>query len=447
MQRWVQEEEVFETKQEVDEKHNDVKVNVEIELKSISSFVRQYPEKSIEMWRRQKSKMEGGDLKGEEMDDFLHGVLKKWHEFRSPKERTTLVKAQTKQTVADLKKVIFSAQTAEIQDQTVLKEEYWMQFIDQMKRVEISDKAVSPVTAFETFAGKMFDPEDASAVDPKIVKSNETPLQRYHRLASEIKEFENTLSDFMEKKESSEVERTTVQSLSKDLSTMSKEFEELSKDLLEKSKKPHESRQLSELGDDLAMSGSWEATEPAVFTLMKNTDGETSEVKNLQQRLKSLESVIGDPGNDFKMSSLEKLSNLDVLVDPSKMNAIENRIKAISLNLDRPKRVNIMLKIVRTKRSSEPDELLSKMSNYDKIMGELPKIIERLQKQQAINSQTAGVVGQVNTLDAQQQVLSSSLEESKFLLTSVLKNISLNMQQIKANVSSLEERISKLAHS
>merc|ERR1719419_2164138 len=396
------------------------------------------------MWKRQRNNMEEGYLRGDEMDDFLHGVLRRWHEFRYPREKSTLRKAQTKQAVADLKKVIFSAQTAEIQDQTVLMEDYWMRFIDQMKRVEISDEAVSPVTAFETFAGKMFDPADANAVDPKIVRSNETPLQRYHRLTSEINEFKNTLADFLEQKESSEVEQTTVQSLSKDLSTMSNEFEELSKHLLENSKKPHDSRQLSELGDDLAMSGSWEATEPAVFTLLKSTGGKPFELKNLQERLTNLESVLGQPGNDFKMSSLEKLSNLDVLVDPSKMNTIENRIKAISLHLDRPKRVNIMLKIGRTKRSPQPDELLSKMSNYDKIMGELPKIIERLQKQQAINSQTAGFVGQVNTLDSQQKVLSSSLEESKFLLTSVLKNISLNMQQIKANVSSLEGRISRL---
>merc|ERR1719419_1829067 len=318
------------------------------------------------MWKRQRNNMEEGYLKGDEMDDFLHGVLRRWHEFRYPRDKSTLRKAQTKQAVADLKKVIFSAQTAEIQDQTVLKEEYWMKFIDQMKRVEISDEAVSPVTAFETFAGKMFDPADANAIDPKIVRSNETPLQRYHRLTSEIKEFENTLAGFLEKKESSEVERTTVESLSKDLSTMSKEFEELSKHLLENSKKPHDSRQLSELGDDLAMNNSWEATEPAVFTLLKSTGGEPFELKNLQERLTNLESVLGQPGNDFKMSSLEKLSNLDVLVDPSKMNTIENRIKAISLHLDRPKRVNIMLKIGRTKRSPQPDELLSKMSNYDK---------------------------------------------------------------------------------
>jgi len=448
MQRFHQDEELFETKEEVDKKDDGVKVlNVEIELKSISSIVKQYPDISMEMWRYKRNNMDEGFLRGDEMDDFLHGVLKKWHEFRYPREKSTLRKAQTKQAVGDLKKVIFSAQTAEIQDQTELREEYWMRFIDQMKRVEISDEAVSPVTAFETFAGKMFDPADANAVDPKIVRSSETPSQRYHRLTSEIKEFKNTLADFLEQKESAEVDRTTVQSLSKDLSTMSKELEELSKHLLENSKKPNDSRQLSELGDDLALNDSWEATEPAVFTLLKSTGGESFELKNLQERLTNLESVIGQPGNDFKMSSLEKLSNLDVLVNPSKMDAIENRINALTQQLDRPKRVNVMLKIVMAKRSPEPDELLNRMSRYDKIMGKLPKIIERLQKQQAINSQTAGFVGQVNTLDAQQKVLSSSLEESKFLLTSVLKNISLNMQQIKANVSSLEGRISRLAHS
>merc|ERR1719317_518327 len=171
-------------------------------------------------------------------------------------------------------------------------------------------------------------------------------------------------------KDSPEVDRATVKSLSKDLSTMSSELEELTRHLL------------SGLGDDLAMSGSWEATEPAVFTLLKSSGGETFEVKNLDERLTNLEGVVGEPGNDFKMSSLQKLSDLDVLVNPSKMKSVETRIKALSQHLDRLKRSSHMLKYVLTKRTSEkPDKLLNKMSRWDKIINELPSIINRLQTQ------------------------------------------------------------------
>jgi len=445
------EEEVFESKDDVDENDSDIKVNVEIELKSISSFVRKYPDKSLKMWKRQRANMEKGNLEGPEVNNFLHDVLKKWHEFRSPKDGSTLFKAQTKKAVADLKKVIFSAQPGEILNQQVLTEEYWVNFINQMKNVEICDAKVSPISAFETFAGKLFDPADTGALTRGIDNANiETPLQRHQRLESEIAVFEHTLTEFLDEKESpiTERDRTTLASMIEDLSRMSSDLGGLTKHLNDKSQSPQDSNLSSELDNDLAMSRSYEATEPAVFTLLKSGGGDTLQVKKLDDRLTKLEGVLGESSKDFTVTSLKELSNLDLLVDPSKFEAIERRINGLSQHLERLKTKNShLLKFVLTKRASEkPDKLLERMSEYDKNINKLPLIMDRLQRQQPINVQIAGAVGQINTLQAQQKVLSSTLEESKHLLTSVLKNISLNMEKIQANVSSLEGRISRLAH-
>jgi len=455
MERGFQEEEVFESSDRVDEKDNDVRVNIEIDLKSISSFVRKHSDASLKMWKRaQRVNMKEGDLEGDEVNNFLHDVLKRWHEFRCPKDKSALVKAQTKMAVADLKKVIFSAQPGEIQDDQVLTKDYWIKFIEQMKKIEITDKVVPPETAFEFFAGKVFDPADSKAKGTGKSAKNvftESPVQRHHRLMTEIEVFKNSLTDFLTEKQSAltELKRTTVTSMSKDLSIMNSQLVKLAKNLPVGEELDNKS--LDTLGADMSVSSSLKATEPAIFTLLKRTDsvsGKARTLNNIEDRLGTLEKLVGEPEEENTMSTIEILSDLEMLSDPSKMDVLERRINSLTQNLDRLKRNRHLLKYVLTKRHSEKrDKLLEKMSKWDSNINKLPAIIENLKKQQPYNVQTAELVGQVNSLECQQKVLSSSLKESKYLLSSVLKSISLNTERIQANVNSLEERISRLTNS
>jgi len=454
MQRGFQEEEVFESSDKDDEKDSDVRVNIEIDLQSISSFVRKYSDASLKMWNRaQRVSMEGGDLEGDEVNNFLHDVLKKWHEFRCLRDKSALVKAQTKMAVADLKKVIFSAQPGEIQDHQVLTKQYWVRFIELMKKVEITNKVVSPEAAFEFFAGKLFDPSDSKASVSDQSDKNiymESPKQRHHRLTTEVEVFERSLTDFLTKKQSviTKLDQTTVASMSKDLSIISSQLVELSKKL--SSDNPQLNKSLECLGAGLTVSSSNDATEPAVFTLLKSADsvpGKTRTLDKLNKRLATLEKVVGESDEADTMNSLELLSHLEMLADPSKMEVLERRVNSLSQNLDRLKRNRNMLKYVLTTRHSEKrDKLLEKMSKWDSNVNKLPAIIDNLKNQQPINVQTAEVVGQANKLEGQQKVLISTLKESKCLLSSVLKNISMNMERIQANVNSLEERISRVTN-
>merc|ERR1719204_1232411 len=111
-----------------------------------------------------------------------------------------------------------------------------------MKNVEICDAKVSPISAFETFAGKLFDPADAGALTRGIDNANETPLQKYQRLESEIAVFEHTLTEILDEKESpiTERDRTTLASMVEDLSKMSSDLGGLTEHLNDKRESPQD---------------------------------------------------------------------------------------------------------------------------------------------------------------------------------------------------------------
>jgi len=190
-----------------EEPFTDIPVSIEVDVKSISAFVKKHTDTLDKMWDENQLKV----LTGDDLSNFLHNVLKKWYESYNPNEKRALVKAQTKAAISDFRKLIASSCglgdfISEIDRDT------WMKFIEQMKQREFSDEDIPATIRFETLAGKIFEPSDSGSAIPSVRRgvdivyqnrkdpSMETPIQKYRRLKSEVDSFRESLKDFAEKK-------------------------------------------------------------------------------------------------------------------------------------------------------------------------------------------------------------------------------------------------------
>jgi len=195
----------------------DIPVRIEIDVRSLSSFVQSKPDTLEKMWdeAQNDNTNEDGILQGDELNNFLHDVLKKWYEFYSPREESKLVKAQTRSAVGEFKQLISSSCGGSSQldvETMVLSRKQLMQFNGQMKEKSFDREDVSVMTAFDTLAGKVFEPSDSGSVIPgakggvEILYQNfknhlmETPIQKYRRLKSEIDTFKDSLRELADKK-------------------------------------------------------------------------------------------------------------------------------------------------------------------------------------------------------------------------------------------------------
>lgn len=457
-----QKEETWTSPERTDEKDTDgdVMISIEVDLKSVADFLERQPEVAKQAFdRAQKEKVDrttAGTLEGDDFNNFLHDFLKKWWEFRNPKEKTTLIKAQTKQAVADMKKTIFSANT-DVQDGRALTWDQWKNFNEKIKMGQVEHESVTPLRAFETFAGKVFDPSDTgnsvkAAQGVQIVYSGssgmdiETPIQKYRRLKSEIKSFESALAHLSQQSDAgADPTSTTVAQLSKDLSQMNSLLSEqagASALLFEDN--------ISAIDTVKVLNEQLVATDkentPAVYSLYSGSGNSSTRLTALENRLANLERIMGTSTNVDALATVASLSSkLDILGDPAKLQEIRKTVQTLTEYLETLKKDKKKVEPILAKQKNEKvDKLFTMMSRWDKAALQLPVVVERLKSLQLLNAEASGVIDLMNTLDQQTQTLTQALSEDRGLLIQVSKTLAANSERIAENIASLDARIKAL---
>jgi len=469
----------------------DIPVRIEIDARSISSFLKTQPDALEKMWDKAQHLNSNEDnlLRGDQLNDFLHDILKKWYEFYRPREEAKLVKAQTRAAVGEFKQLISSScgESDMIElDKWVLSKDNLLQFIEEMKQKKFQHEDVSITKAFETLKGKVFDPTDSGSAIPSkngvdVLYRNyknhlmETPIQKYCRLKNEVIKFHESLSKLSGQK-------SKLKSIS-DVDPVSKaknDLGELSELLVGKPTEiPEDNEQYSFAASDLLFSNVnsyLEGTstqgkrEPSDFVLYSKgsfDEEQTAELNKLANRLENLEKISGASNEAIytkdAMTLIHFLSkHLNWVADLAKIKDLQDQVNWLINEVDQSKaKTQMSLEVEQSTKSktqmlskrlkpsdrwriAQVEMMFEAKSTWDKAAEQLPMAIDRLKNLQQLNMEASGVVQQVNELGARQTNLSETLAEDQQLLKSMYKRLVSNTENIRANVKSLDERISAL---
>jgi len=464
--------EVFESPEKKDtERVADVLVDIEIDLNSISSFLRVYPDAPMKIWERAlRYHREKGYLQSEEdVNNFLHDFLNKWWEYQNPGERTIVKKVQTATAVKELKKAVLANRPEDEvkDDQGCLSKETWRRFIEHMKKSGGKAGSAPRITKFESFAGKVFAPIATSGAKKSLEityksvpdKLTETPIQKYRRLKAEISEFAASLKE-INAKDNAAPDVPTAASISEDLSKLSAILSQSVNNIPAQSNNGESASGgeylQSELSSHFAKARTQPSVEPAVFSLRSEATThcvETATLMKLDERLSKLEKIfcqeeiteIETKGD--ALSSIDYInSQMDILGEPGKAKDIEEKVKSLNGQLDLLTKSLEKKSQVPLGMSKRTTKLLDKMPIWDKASTQLPIIVDRLKNLRELNVDAAGVSDQVSKIKEQQETLSATLDEDKNLLKKVFEAFSSNVEEIHASVKSLDERIASLTN-
>ncbi|KAK0087226.1 hypothetical protein PV325_001468 [Microctonus aethiopoides] len=306
----------------------------------------------------------------------------------------------------------------------------------------------------------------------------ETPLQKYQRLQSEIKELFDEVSSLKEKaKEDEETKNAVdiiaqVEEAGKQLNSL-KLDECLGTDLVATLSDPQGTR-LKQLesqielfknagGQEIQKDQPKDNDTPTVNGVLKYEMiylpekakmQEVTRVAQLEQRLARLENVIGvhdDKLDKFTQNlksqgvveAVQQLSAKTALLDSTQIEAMEGRITTLSHKMDTlaQKKSSMPPDTERDLKISEMYEILKKTETISEI---LPQTVERMVALKAIHSRAGEFTKSLTQLEELQSQISSKLESNNSVLKGVQDSFATNLEVIRKNITALEERVNKL---
>ncbi|KAK0097847.1 hypothetical protein PV326_013242 [Microctonus aethiopoides] len=306
----------------------------------------------------------------------------------------------------------------------------------------------------------------------------ETPLQKYQRLQSEIKELFDEVSSLKEKaKEDEETKNAVdiiaqVEEAGKQLNSL-KLDECLGTDLVATLTDPQGTR-LKQLesqielfknagGQEIQKDQPKDNDTPTVNGVLKYEMiylpekakmQEVTRVAQLEQRLARLENVIGvhdDKLDKFTQNlksqgvveAVQQLSAKTALLDSTQIEAMEGRITTLSHKMDTlaQKKSSMPPDTERDLKISEMYEILKKTETISEI---LPQTVERMVALKAIHSRAGEFTKSLTQLEELQSQISSKLESNNSVLKGVQDSFATNLEVIRKNITALEERVNKL---
>jgi len=434
----------------------DLPVRIEIDVRSISSFLKAKPDVLVEMWDQVQHDNidENNLLRGDGLNNFLHSILKKWYEFHNPREENKLVKAQTRTAVEEFKQLIssFCEESSTLDMNTwVLSKRDLMQFVVQMSDsgLVIPNAQRGVDVLYRNFKNHLM----------------ETPIQKYRRLKSEVSTFYESLKQSADQKAAlnSMSGRVSMSNAKNDLCKISEYLSTVSGDFPggggNQASLTSSDLLFSNLTTHLDETSSQQSDTPILSLFSKGSlEGEwTTAIEKLETRLANLEQISGASSeaiySDDAMSLIEFLSiRLNTLGDPAKLQSLEKQISKLITEVELIKSntqssSKRLKPILARPRIGKVETMFEMMSTWEKAAEQLPIVIDRLKNLQQLNMEASGVVEQVNALGARQTTLSEALSEDRQLLQSMYKRLVSSTEKIRASVKSLDERILKLSHS
>ncbi|KAK0174692.1 hypothetical protein PV327_010430 [Microctonus hyperodae] len=306
----------------------------------------------------------------------------------------------------------------------------------------------------------------------------ETPLQKYQRLQSEIKELFDEVSSLKEKaKEDEETKNAVdimaqVEEAGKQLNSL-KLDECLGTDLVATLSDPQGTR-LKQLesqielfksagGQEIKKEQPKDSDTPTVNGVLKYEMiylperakmQEVTRVAQLEQRLARLENVIGvhdDKLDKFTQNlksqgvveAVQQLSAKTALLDSTQIEAMGSRVTTLIHKMDTlaQKKSSMPPDNERDQKVAEMYEILKKTETMSQI---LPQTVERMVSLKAIHSRAGEFTKSLMQLEELQSQISSKLESNSSVLKGVQESFATNLEVIRKNITALEERVNKL---
>ncbi|XP_012270455.1 dynactin subunit 2 [Orussus abietinus] len=344
------------------------------------------------------------------------------------------------------------------------------------KEVDFSDRiSYKPRTGYNAAFGEWEVPGEGET---------ETPIQKYQRLQSELKalcEETNGLKDLVDDEE--EAKSTAelmakVEQIGKQLDHMKLEqclstglvdsvsnsqgtqFKHLVA-LIESFKTGGKVNEGVEASISQSTDAKVESTEPGIlkYQMMylpeKARMQEVARIAQLEQRLGRLENVIGVNNEKlakftqtFKSQGLievvQQLGAKASLLDANQIDAMESRLALLSHKMD-----SIAQKKSASVQDSERDqkvaEIYKAVKNTEDIAQVLPQTVNRMLSLNTVHQQAAQFSKSLKQLEDLQTQISAGLENNGARLKEVQEGFALNLETIKTNLVSLDERIEKLS--
>eukprot|EP01006_Ploeotia_vitrea_P063118 TRINITY_DN84972_c0_g1_i1.p1 TRINITY_DN84972_c0_g1~~TRINITY_DN84972_c0_g1_i1.p1 ORF type:complete len:418 (+),score=248.00 TRINITY_DN84972_c0_g1_i1:45-1298(+) len=370
--------------------------------------------------------------------------------------------------------------------------------VDEMKLPSHGDHdqgvltdTVKPLTAFEVFSGRVFDPlkqpgAEADVVLGAIAEKNgqlesmprkqqrfEGPLQRYQRLVQEVAEFQKDMQQLSEQASKPEDESTKVAKLlSNHVKNLQTDLQSIVDDqnlkpLLQDSfplsqsvvsqktltKHLEQQLQLAEQqqsgGGDESKSDGGSGANVTYELYYKPQDAAKDEgtLGDLDQRLVKLEKIIGEPTTQTGFAdihtALTHLQHQLDLLDQNKLAGVYRQIKSLMSELEH-------LESVKTQAGSSSaneqkiNKMYEMMAAWDEAAQQLPAVIARLQSLKELHEHSAETVARVQNVATQQADMNALLVQDMESLAAVEKSLDANAKTMRANVASIEERIDTL---
>ncbi|XP_033230798.1 dynactin subunit 2 isoform X2 [Belonocnema kinseyi] len=312
------------------------------------------------------------------------------------------------------------------------------------------------------------------------VSEKETPLQRFERLNFEIKDLMKELSQLKEKAKNEEESNSAVCIISqvehagKQLDGL-KLNELLGTELLESLSDPQGSR-LKHLVSQIELFKQIKTckNDGKIIEVSHKEKGvlefgvlkyqmmylpekarlqEMARIGQLEQRLGRLEHIIGSADEKLTtfsqslkcqgvLEAIQQLGAKSSLLDSSQLDIVENRLTAILNRMD-----NMAQKKLAISQDSEKEQKISEMyeiiKKIEAVSHIFPQTVNRMLILNSIHQQAdfSKSLGQLEELQCQ---ISAGLESNMYLLKGVQENFTSNLDIIKNNIESLDQRIKNL---
>ncbi|KAA0197374.1 Dynactin subunit [Fasciolopsis buskii] len=326
---------------------------------------------------------------------------------------------------------------------------------------------------------------DEYEVLPPNARENESLLSRLQRLQTEVAQLLADASDVSKQTKSTAEQHVNLSDLSHLAETLhgqlqqlqlSEDFNEAPK-LLDTQNQALYSRVVAQLdnfkpkkNDERKVSDS----SHLVYEIYDRPDfskkAEVERVAELDRRLQRLEALIGQP-EPTKLSALtsdtaqhslleaaSRLSARSSLLQPSHLDMIEARLSSLQTKLQSitEKReaiadadtqnkasISIIFRSITVNRLQIllVAELYELVKKWNDVADSLPMIVERLTELKELHEEAFEFSNMLNAVESGQKIVEENLSTYSKLLTEVRKSLDENMQTIKQNFESLNDRL------
>jgi len=356
--------------------------------------------------------------------------------------------------------------------------------VDDVTADEFQEEKMEPSPAFQRFAGRVLENPQLSLQEvQQLVVDNESskpetkfeyPLQKYSRLKEELLDLEKQLKQLTQLAESNGEEPTKhiIKQVNEDIKNAWENVEQLknnprltplfgeaqtsmvgamdSKYLLKRLQEFQ--TQKSKTGDNTQQQQ--QQTDQSVLTLCHDgsRDGKSYEVKEISERLDSLEALVGSTSENISNSKGGMTRNVEYLTKRLEQLSDQNRLSTLKKKAEGLKDVFKDMGLVAQNtvedqskvKDQKINQMFDMMERWDQASHALPAIVTRLKDLKNLHEESADMPQKVNSLGNQRNSIAQTLGKNAQVLQQVNESLVENAKIMQTNAQGIEQKMLQL---